>query len=225
MIDTLYEDLNGGKVYIAGPMTGYANFNKDAFQQAASTLRIAGFSVISPVELDAEEGVDYEGLNTDEYGEDYQSYLGRDLVRFIEAKIDAVVVLEGWEESRGAALEVHVARSLGIPIYNLDGVKVKEPTKYRPPTDENVAETAMRLVGGDRQDQYGHPADDFARTAGIINSIYGTEFKPRDIPIIQIAVKLSRVHQSPQKRDSIVDLIGYALTYEMTQEREGEPLK
>ena len=37
----------------------------------------------------------------------------------------AFVVLDGWEDSKGAALEVHVARSVGIPIFDRLGLKVK----------------------------------------------------------------------------------------------------
>lgn len=223
------------KVYLAGPMSGHPDFNRAAFRAAAAELREAEsdgrpiYEVISPVELDEQDGtlaketpeMAERGKPTEELWVDC---LRRDLIRILDAKIDAVVVLEGWEDSRGAALEVHVARSLGVPVFDLDGMRVKEPTKYRPPTDENVAETAIRLVGGDRQDQYGHPIDDFTRTAGVINALFGTEFEARDIPIIMIAVKLSRVIQSPQKRDSIVDLIGYALTREMVADKEGQPL-
>lgn len=214
------------RVYIAGPMTAKAgeDFNRAAFERAAKLLRNIEVNPISPVELD-----DADGFNPDDYGEElppelYRRFLLRDLVAILEHEADALWVLDGWEDSRGAALEVHVARSVGLPIFDEHGMYVKAPTRYRPPSDENVAETAQRLVGGDRQDQYGHPIDDFTRTAGVINALYGTDFGPRDIPIIMMAVKLSRVIQSPSKRDSIVDLMGYGLTYEMVADREGDPL-
>lgn len=213
--------------YIAGPMTGLPDFNRQAFEDAADLLRGLDVKVVSPVELDEEEGFDpgaYEGEQWAVNDGTYRKFLLRDIKAIIEHNVDCIFVLEGWENSKGAALEVHVARSVGLPIFTLSGEQVKAPTKYRPPSDENVAETAQRLVGGDRQEQYGHPIEDFARTAGVINSLYGTEFGPRDIPIIMMAVKLSRIIQSPSKRDSIVDLIGYGLTYEMVAEREGDPL-
>jgi hypothetical protein len=240
MKDTLYEFARSldrpCRLYLAGPMSGYPDFNRAAFRAQADALRAESYggmpvySVISPVELDEEDGTtDKEDPDMAARGEPTEGLwldcLRRDLIRILDANIDAVVVLEGWEDSRGAALEVHVARSLGVKVFDADGLLVKEPTKYRPPTDENVAETAMRLVGGDRQDQYGHPIDDFTRTAGVINALYGTTFGPRDIPIIMTAVKLSRVIQSPDKRDSIVDAVGYMLTYEMVADKEGAPLK
>lgn len=223
-------DLKAGKmtppkVYIAGPMSGEDDFNRPAFEAEAARLRHAAFEPISPVELDDAEGFDPSDHPADTVpAELYRKFLLRDLVAILEHDCDAVMVLDGWEESRGAALEVHVARSVDIPIFDEEGLLVKAPTKYQPPTDENVAETAQRLVGGDRQDQYGHPIEDFTRTAGAINALYGTDFGPRDIPIIMACVKLSRVIQSPSKRDSIVDAIGYMLTYEMVAEKEEDPL-
>jgi len=210
-------------VYIAGPMTGYDDFNREAFDEVATIFRAIDCKVISPVELDKAEGFDH-AADPEVTPEQYREFLLRDLKAILENRCDAVIVLDGWEDSKGAALEVHLAREVGLPLFTPAGERVKAPTKYRPPSEENVAETAQSLVGGDRQDQYGHPIEDFTRTAGVINALYGTEFGPRDIPIIMMAVKLSRVIQSPSKRDSIVDLIGYGLTYEMVAEREGDPL-
>lgn len=238
-MDTLYqyaldrldapEGAQETRVYVCGPMTGYPNENREAFEHAAQQLRktrgpLQGrlYEVLSPVELDKADGLEPAEERTEE---EYTNLLKRDLQKILDHDIDAIVVLDGWEDSRGAALEVHVARSLGVPVFDLDGLRVKEPTKYRPPSDENILETAQRLVGGDRQDQYGHPIDDFTRTAGVINALLGTELGPRDIPIIMVAVKLSRIMQSPDKRDSFVDAAGYLRTAEMVAEREGRPLR
>jgi hypothetical protein len=209
------------RIYIAGPMSGYHRFNEAEFKRVAEAYRADGFTVISPVELDEGEGVDY---NAEVTPEQYRTYLLRDLVAILSNNVEAIVVLDGWRDSKGAALEVHVARHIGLPIYDEDGVVVKEPTKYRPPSDETILEEAQRIVGGDRQDQYGHPGDDFARTAGAINAYFGTEFRATDIPFLMILVKLSRIMQTPDKRDSWVDICGYAETAELTFEREGRPL-
>lgn len=89
----------------------------------------------------------------------------------------------------------------------------------------SIATEAEHIVNTSRNEQYGHPERDFARIAGAINALYGTEFEARDIPVIMAVVKLSRIVESPDKRDSWVDLIGYALTAEMVAEAQGHSLR
>lgn len=82
-------------------------------------------------------------------------------------------------------------------------------------TREAVLDEAKSLVVGDRNSQYGEPYDDFLKVAEALNA-YGyrgpgdRKIMPRDVPFFQALVKLSRLIQSPTKRDSWVDLAGYA---------------
>ena len=46
-------------------------------------------------------------------------YLRADLRALIRSA-DGVATLPGWQESRGASLEVHVAKALSIPVKPLD---------------------------------------------------------------------------------------------------------
>lgn len=224
------------KVYVAGGMSGYPEHNFPAFRAAAKRLRAMGHEVTSPVEMDEAEGFDAETAEEVPPGsEQWSAFLARDVIVVASADVDAIVVLEGWEKSRGAALEVHVARELGKPIYRLDvdsfhGERdwslepVKAPTSYQPPTDENVCEEAIRLVHGDRGAAYGPPSEDFTRTAVIMSTILGMEVRPEQVPLLMIAVKLSRLVKSPEKRDSVADICGYALTYEDAMHDYGSPL-
>lgn len=95
--------------YISGPMTGYAEHNFPAFAAAATSLRKRGLAVISPAELDA---LEVPGEKPWAY------YLRRDLREL--TRCDAVAVLPGWRHSKGAKLEVHVARELGMPIVDVE---------------------------------------------------------------------------------------------------------
>lgn len=104
------------KVYIAGPMTGYPEFNYPLFHATAIRLRKMGFEVISPAELNPIDS----GLQiTDEYHTKlYPSFIKRDIAALMEC--DHIVMLKGWEESKGASLEHHIAEVLGIERIELE---------------------------------------------------------------------------------------------------------
>jgi len=82
---------------------------------------------------------------------------------------------------------------------------------------DNILELANSAVGGERGDDYGHPLDDFTRSAEMISGLLGYPVKPSDIPLIMICIKLSR-QKNQYKADNLVDIAGYALTAEMVHE-------
>jgi predicted phosphoribosyltransferase len=96
--------------YIAGPMSGIHKYNFPAFRACAAKLRALGLEVVSPHELDEAEG------RKDGEVESWEYYLRRDLRVMMERCTD-VVVLVDWAQSRGARLEVAVARQLGMPVW------------------------------------------------------------------------------------------------------------
>lgn len=101
-------------IYVAGPMTGYPEFNFPAFRAATARLRGLGYEVRSPHEWDEEE---HGGKAPSvEEAKPWAYYLRRDLRLLLDC--EAVAVLPGWRDSRGACLEAHVASMLGMPIYD-----------------------------------------------------------------------------------------------------------
>ncbi len=84
--------------------------------------------------------------------------------------------------------------------------------------DETILQEAQRLVYGERQASYGHPADDFARTAAMWSAILGHPVTAEQVGLCMCAVKISRQCNAP-KRDNMTDLAGYAATVQMVVER------
>jgi hypothetical protein len=90
---------------------------------------------------------------------------------------------------------------------------------------------AEGLINGDRNNQYGPPHQDFQRTADMLSAM-GFRFddghggnrplKAHDTALMLAAVKMSRLAWTPGKRDSWVDLAGYAAcgfeAHELTKE-------
>lgn len=81
----------------------------------------------------------------------------------------------------------------------------------------NILQEAEKLVHGDRQDDYGHPAIDWARTAKLWSAILDTEIAPQRAILMMIAMKVSRLCDR-YKHDSLADIAGYARVYEMIEE-------
>jgi hypothetical protein len=105
-------------VYIAGPMRGYAELNFPAFRAVAAQLRVKGFTIVSPVELN--HGADDDGTQPP------QAYLRRDLRAIVES-CAGMVLLPGWERSVGARCEATIGVSLGFSFFDPDGNPIPTP--------------------------------------------------------------------------------------------------
>lgn len=94
---------------------------------------------------------------------------------------------------------------------------VRDVVGYR-----SVLTEAEDLVNGPRRGDYGHPLDDFRRSAKMMTGVLldklqpGTEITWQDIPLLMECVKMSREVNYP-KRDNRVDGAGYWETKEMCE--------
>lgn len=86
------------KVYISGPMTGYENFNREAFDFQAARFKHLGYAVMNPAVLG-------DGFSQ----KDYMMVT----VAMLQC-CDCVVVLPGWEASKGTLAEVELAKKLEL---------------------------------------------------------------------------------------------------------------
>lgn len=92
------------KVYLAGPMSGLPDFNRGAFFEAADVLFSHGHIVLNPA-------VFPDGL---EHG-DYMKIC----LPMIDAA-EAVIMLPGWEKSKGANMEYQYAQIKRLPVFEAE---------------------------------------------------------------------------------------------------------
>lgn len=193
------------KIYLAGPMTGMPEYNFPAFEAACKRLREMGHDVWSPHEHDLSEGFNPK---TDK-AKALRHYMKHDIPALLDC--DIIAVLPGWEHSKGTRLEVHNAIECGMVVFDAETLQ---------PIDvaESVAQEAERIVNGARNADYGHPLDDYTKTAKIASAIFGIDVTPEQCMMFMIGVKLSRqIHR--HKRDNLTDICGYALCLEKCQQR------
>ena len=102
-------------VYLAGPMSGYENYNYPAFDAAATRLRELGLTVESPHEIDSK----YPGRAVyNDPQQEWRFYMSKCIPMVFQA--DAIVMLPGWSTSNGACIEHQIAEERGIHIYMYD---------------------------------------------------------------------------------------------------------
>lgn len=111
-------------VYISGPMTGLPDYNRPAFFTAEKYLKSQGAVVLNPA-------YSPDGLP------DHSSYMRIALAMVAEAQ--CVFLLPDWEQSKGVAMELELAKSMGIHV-------VKAAKRFFQESAQSALDTQ---VGGD----------------------------------------------------------------------------
>lgn len=93
------------RVYLAGPMTGIPEFNYPEFHRVAALLRKRGYYVFSPAEWWT------GGFDTFPVRDAFAAF-----TRFICLEADMLVMLPGWQQSKGATAEYRLAQAIGVLI-------------------------------------------------------------------------------------------------------------
>ena len=73
-----------------------------------------------------------------------------------------------------------------------------------------ILEKADEFISASRDEIYGDPARNHERVAEMWSAILGIDVKAEEVALCMIAVKMSRLCQTPQHEDSWVDIAGYA---------------
>lgn len=95
--------VNGKRVYISGPITGMPNYNREAFAETVKAVEAKGYTAISPFDLSIVSK-----------WKTWQDYMREDIRAMMDA--DWVLLLPGYDKSKGALVEEAVAIGVGIPM-------------------------------------------------------------------------------------------------------------
>lgn len=96
------------RVYIAGPMTGIKDYNRMAFAEAASKLWHMGHEPVNPHDVCV-------GIPDG----DWNACMRADIAALMTC--DAVALLPGWINSKGARLEHDIATRLSMACRSVEG--------------------------------------------------------------------------------------------------------
>lgn len=119
------------KLYIAGPMTGYAELNFPVFHAEAARLRAIGFEIVNPAEINVDPAAGW------------LTCMRADIKQLVDC--DGIALLPGWHQSRGASIEHGIARDLGLRVFqaaHLIGLAGEFPVFSQEALGDMVAEAA-----------------------------------------------------------------------------------
>ncbi|PXW28235.1 DUF4406 domain-containing protein [Paraburkholderia caballeronis] len=90
------------RIYVAGPMTGIHEWNFPRFHAETARLRALGHVVIKPAEINPDTTLGWEMC------------MRADIQQLVTC--EAICLLPGFENSKGARLERHIAMELGMQV-------------------------------------------------------------------------------------------------------------
>ncbi len=90
------------RIYLSGPMTGHPGNNFPAFHAEAARLTALGYDVVNPADINPDPETTWHEC------------MRNDLKALLDC--DCMALLDGWQKSAGAHLEMHVAHRVGMEI-------------------------------------------------------------------------------------------------------------
>ena len=96
------------KIYLAGPMRGIKNENKESFAEARVALRDMKHEVFCPSEFSERNNI-----------HEIKECMRFDLA-YILKEAEGIVCLPGWPASKGCLAEIHLAWAIGLPVYEYE---------------------------------------------------------------------------------------------------------
>ena len=103
--------MNKFKIFLSGPMTGYENFNFDKFNFIENVLKNCEVDVVNPVHICKKykkESVLNDKAIFDKMVAEQQE---------VEKTCNAILLLNGWQHSKGVKLELKTAVDLNFEFF------------------------------------------------------------------------------------------------------------
>lgn len=100
------------KIYISGAISGVPHKNIDSFMKAHNYLTALNCNPVNPHFIS-------------EFIKDsspWETYMKNDIKHLVAS--DGVVVLDGWESSRGVAVEIFIAQQMKIPVFHFPSLEI-----------------------------------------------------------------------------------------------------
>jgi len=89
---------------------------------------------------------------------------------------------------------------------------------------KGLLQKAHETITGQRQQDYGDKLQNFSQIAMLFQGVLATKLQssakitPEDVALLMMQVKIARLAKSPNHKDSILDVAGYAGCYDILQE-------
>ena len=101
-------DRSKTRIFIAGPMRGYENYNFKKFDRIEELLKQLGFDVVNPARISRK-------FKESEVNSDIAVYNKMvDMQQDAERTCNTILLLDCWQWSKGVKLEVKTASELGM---------------------------------------------------------------------------------------------------------------
>jgi len=92
------------RIYIAGPISTLSlEAAQRNFLQAKENIQLSGHTPVNPMEL------------RHEHDKSWESYMKACISEMMSC--DAIMMLTGWQQSKGARIEHNLAKTLKIPVW------------------------------------------------------------------------------------------------------------
>lgn len=101
----------------------------------------------------------------------------------------------------------------------MKNTKLEEKSKWSVPTNPNSTTILLRAdetIHGPREEEYGNKLQNFTQIAMLFQGTLATKLKlgscitPDDVALLMMQVKIARLAKTPNHKDSILDIAGYA---------------